>query len=158
MSKLKLFFITLSLLTITFNICGCSTENDSESRVSVSDTTLSDNDDFDIKTDRINIKYPTQWEEYLLVEENDDSVDFIAEINGKKELVFTMHFNKSGELYFGSLSENGTDTAISFSFNNFEDLDSSWNDEEKNILYSMQEDVNYIMDSIRSKDNFKENG
>ena len=158
MSKIKLLFILIISITIvSFTGCNDNSNNDNiqaNTTANVSDE--SENNDMIIETEKLELKYPTLWEDYLVVEQSHTSVDFIANVNDKTAVVFTMYFDNSGELYFGYILDNGTDTDISFSFNNFEDLDGDWNEEEKNILCSMQEDVNYLMDAIRNEKNFTE--
>lgn len=106
--------------------------------------------DIVIETAYGDLLFPGKWEDHLQVKELDvRTIEFYGCINSHAPvLLFTLNFeNEDGDIVAELVSEDYSviSLAIDIAEINFEN---GWNDEETNLIYSMQEELNYLMDSL----------
>lgn len=98
------------------------------------------------------VSYPAKWQDNLVVEYlNDDPyiVEFYGQLPEKeKQLLFSFTYNdnESGAIVVINDAE-GNRIALHLSVSEL-DFDNSWSEEEMNVLYSMQEGLNDVIDSL----------
>lgn len=118
--------------------------------------------DIDITTPYVTLKYPEKWLNFLKTEkiysqyheENLTKIVFYSQVGEREKMpIFSIHFNEDGEFYMGSLDNSGDNVYISFSYSELV-FDGQWTEEEKNIVYAMQEDINYISDCLKNVSGF----
>lgn len=102
--------------------------------------------------------YPLEWESNLrteIVDKEEYKVEFYGTVEGKKEQhLFDLSFNGTEGYNLGTLkTEGGEDVAINIVSYDFE-LDDTWTEDEQFVLYSMQEDINYIIGMLAEGGNF----
>lgn len=98
-----------------------------------------------IKTDYCDLYYPDRWEEYLQIENAGNSVKFRADMKeyGVHPL-FDIHFDSEEGVFYDRIrAKDGSEAAVSLTLY-FVEPDGSWDQESSDILYGMQEDVNYL--------------
>ena len=116
---------------------------------------------FEIQTPYIALKYPEKWQDSVRTEitgtDTEYFVTFYSLIAGKEDTeLFSVFFNQESEFLWGTLkTEEGKDISVGFSFAEL-NLDEGWTQEETETVYAMQEDVNYLLDDLSRKENFKE--
>lgn len=105
-----------------------------------------------IETDYGNLYFPDQWQEFLITEqaEVDDTVavSFSAKINDKEYSLFTITIGGEEDNPAGTLTaSDGTQRNV---YVQIEELaaDDALSESEQNRLYAMQEDINYLLDSL----------
>lgn len=113
-----------------------------------------ENEYITIETSYTQLLYPKKWEEYLeteIIETDVLSVVFYCHLpNREKVELFSYIFGDSADMLIGKL--DGTEIGISFSeLNNAAD----WSNEEKQIFYEMQEDMNIIIDGLAQNESFQ---
>lgn len=102
--------------------------------------------------------YPLEWEKNLRTEIVDSDVykvEFYGTVENKNEQhLFDLIFNGTDGYNLGTLkTESGEDVALNIVSYDFE-LDDTWTEDEKFALYSMQEDINYIIGMLAENGNF----
>lgn len=106
-----------------------------------------------IDTPYVELKYPKKWKDNLRVEVYDGEpcrVEFICEFPNRDPLVlFTYVFGGEPEIPVGTL--NGVQIGINVGT---EEADDSWTEAEKEIFYSMREDMGTIVDELIEFDGF----
>lgn len=106
-----------------------------------------------IETPYTEFKYPKKWEEYLKVEVNGDTpceVVFICELPDRDPLMlFEVVFDGESQIPVGDL--NGVSVGINVGTDEAED---SWTEEEKEIFYTMREDMGFAVDGLTEIDGF----
>lgn len=156
-NKKRLINCVLYTLLLGIFLTGCGTQKQQnqvdllESAVSVN-APQQETEDVVIGTAYGDLHYPDQWTEFVKTEqiENDDSivVTFEAEINGKRYPLFKTTIGGEN----GDLAGTITDSAgtIRNVYIYVEELpeDPELTEEEQNRLYAMQEDLNYLIDSL----------
>jgi len=111
---------------------------------------------FTIETKFCNLHYPEKWENQVSTEIKEDSVysvQFFAELEGKGPVhIFDIVFGGEEGALTGYFSEDGE--AIPVYIVGMEIDAEGWTDEELNVLYMMQEDVNYVIGMLQKEGNF----
>lgn len=105
---------------------------------------------FDIETQYTTLEYPDKWKDMLRTEEQDNHVTFWGTVGEKEIELFSIEFGSSDGYLLGTLS--GTEIYIVETDLSFDD---SWNDEEKETIYTMQEDINTILQGLMELDGFE---
>ena len=92
------------------------------------------------------LQYPDKWETYLTVETNaDSSVSFYGVLPGREaQLLFRVAVG--GET--GHITKQLANGQMLNVFLAEPVFDDSWSEEEQNLIYAMQEDVNYLLDTM----------
>lgn len=100
-----------------------------------------------IKTKYGNLYYPQKWEENLrtkIVEEDEYTVKFYGMVEGKEEQhLFSIVFGEQGDK-LGSFEKDGETVNVCVTFEELT-INDEWTDTEKNMIYTMQEDINYLI-------------
>ena len=109
-------------------------------------------DDMAIDTPYGELHYPFKWAEHLNVkvdESNGYSVAFYCALEGHEPaLLFTVHFGGTqGAVVTKIADKNGGTVEVRVSLVEL-DLDETWIDNDVGIAYSMQEDINYLLNAI----------
>lgn len=103
----------------------------------------------EISTKYVTLLYPLEWEKNLRTEIIDSDVykvEFYGVVEGKTEQhLFDLVFNGTDGDNFGTLkTESGEEVTINIESYDFE-FDDTWTEDEKNMLYTMQEEFNYMI-------------
>lgn len=107
----------------------------------------------DLETPYGVMQYPSQWEEYVTVDENSDggllTETFCCEISGKQIELFTIYFGESlkGER-LGYVTAEGVKTEIRLEFHEY--VGGGLPQEDESKIYAMQEAVNDVIRSIKA--------
>lgn len=107
--------------------------------------------DIVIKTAYGDLLYPGKWEDNLQVEQYDDgTVEFYGCVKGHDPvLLFVLNFGSdNGDIVLELMTADHDVVLLAIDICEIE-FDSSWNDEEMNTIYSMQEEMNYLIDSLQ---------
>lgn len=117
-----------------------------------SDVTVAE--DMTIQTGYGDLFFPAQWREFLVTDQTEGDndtieVSFSAKINGKTYSLFTITIGGDEDTPAGTLtSSDGTQRNVYVQIEEIQEsnlLDES----EQNRLYAMQEDINYLLDSLK---------
>lgn len=140
--------------TTAQNETSASTENSSLTIGSPDDS----REAIEIVTKYGTLLYPLEWESNLrteIVDKEEYKVEFYGTVENKNEQhLFDLIFNGTDGYNLGTLkTESGEDVAINIVSYDFE-LDDTWIEDEKFVLYSMQEDINYIIGMLAEGGNF----
>lgn len=120
---------------------------------------LKDDSDICIETPYVTLHFPIEWKDNIDVniEENGASckVTFCAKVEGKENIdIFSIHFNEDGTLPIGKLEQkDGSEVYVNLSAASLE-FDDMWSTEEKDMVCAMQEDSNYLIETISKEKNF----
>lgn len=111
---------------------------------------------FKIKTAYGDLYYPLKWEKQIRVNQVEGdvhTVQFFAKVEGKEEVhIFDIEFGGENGSLLGYVEEkNGEKVSINIISHDLE-LSEEWSTEEKNIIYAMLEDLNYIIGMLQKKD------
>lgn len=106
-----------------------------------------------INTDYGDLYYPEQWNDYLVTEQSWEGenliVSFSAKINETEYPMFQVTIGDSDAAEVGELTDSsGTKRAVHMSVIEIEASDELSQIEQKR-LYAMQEDLNYLIDSLK---------
>ena len=95
------------------------------------------------------LHFPGKWEDYLMTQQEDDLVDFYALFpDHDPALLFTVVFETANGHASGVITaENGSQTDLAIVIHDLE-LIGDWSDGEIDIVYAMQEDMNYLLDML----------
>jgi len=108
-------------------------------------------EDVIVETPYCNLVYPGKWAEILVVEQDEEThtVHFYGNVEGKaKQLIFSVYFGgEEGDEIATVKDENGSSVSVRIAWSELE-FDDSWSEGERNTLYAMQEDVNYLIDAL----------
>lgn len=109
-------------------------------------------DDLAIDTPYGELHYPVKWAEYLSIEvdeSNGYSVAFYCALEDHVPAkLFTVHFGGTqGSVVTKIADKNGGAVEVRVSLVEL-DLDETWIDNDVGIAYSMQEDINYLLNAI----------
>lgn len=90
-----------------------------------------------------------------VVDKEEYKVEFYGTVEGKTEQhLFDLLFNGTEGYNLGTLTtETGEAVQINIESYDFE-LDDTWTEDERFVLYSMQEDINYIIGMLVEGGNF----
>lgn len=127
-------------------------ENSGESEV------IEEEEGFAIKTPYCTLYYPVKWENQVNTEIQEGeviTVQFHGQVEGKETLhLFDISFGSDEGDTIGTIdAEDGTKISVNVVLHELL-LDESWTDEEKNEIYTMQEDINYIIDRLEQEEDF----
>lgn len=108
-------------------------------------------DSIEIETPYCSLYYPSQWEDYLLTDTQKGdiyTVTFSAEFKGKAPLpLFAFTFGgEETDLGFIDMADGST-IAVNLIIYPFEES-SDYSSEETEIIYTMQEDLNYVLEQL----------
>lgn len=110
---------------------------------------------FEVETNYCKLFYPCKWEEDMRIETSDSKVEFCGEIDGKENIhLFDVVFGEKVGFELGTLKTNGGNVSISIVSYELQ-FDDTWNEEEKNRMYAMQEDVNVIIQELGKNSDFE---
>lgn len=113
---------------------------------------------FAIETAYGNLYYPTKWQNQVRVhpvEGDVYTVQFFGVIEGKAEQhLFDIVFGGTDGFTVGNLTIGDTTVSVNLVFADIA-LDASWNEEESNTIYAMQEDANYLLGMLEKEVNFE---
>lgn len=160
MKKLaKLICVLLSISVLSFALCACTadeaeeTETQSVSEVSSissaegESTTADETQLTAVETSIGELYYPSEYSDYLSVEEGDDSVEFTAELNGETYTLFTLSFGEGEGASVGTVVDgDGNEQDVFVELASFDGYDLSETDLD--LLYAMQEGVNTIIENL----------
>lgn len=104
-----------------------------------------------MKTPYCTLKYPKEWAGLLRVtvkEGNPYTLTYFADLDsGKSQQLFTIAFGGSEEGALGAVTVNGKAVPVHVSTSEFKP-DNSWSDKDINIVYTMQEALNQLLESM----------
>lgn len=171
--KRETVLAVLCAMSIGFSVAGCastvketnvpensalarSSESTSEQEgasASVSQETPDPHEyDTVIETNYGNLYFPDQWQEFLDTNQTEGdgaiAVSFSANINDKEYSLFTITIGSEEDNPAGTLTaSDGTQRNV---YVQIEELpvDDALSELEQNRLYAMQEDINYLLDSL----------
>ena len=114
--------------------------------------------DIVVQTFVCDLHYPKNWEMYLhteLVSEEPCTVRFAADLEGKTRVaMFDVTLSTEAEDPVGSLTGgDGEIWLLSLTYHDFAP-DDSWSESEKNLVYAMMEDINYMLDCLSQTNGF----
>ena len=117
-------------------------------------------DAIEVETTYCKLYFPKEYEEELLVKYSEEfgyKVEFYGNIEGKEEVhLFDICFNSDDGDLLGYFNNNG-DQVVNVSVAMFElEFDDSWTEEEKNMIYGMQEEWNFVVLSLNKNENYVE--
>lgn len=113
--------------------------------------------DFVVETPYCDLYFPEEWADQVEVEQEEGdvhAVSFYGMVDGKeRKLLFDVLFGEEVGSEIGTLNVDGQDIRVAIQFANI-NVDETWTEDETNTIYSMQEDVNYLMDELKNMENF----
>lgn len=119
---------------------------------------IQDEDAYIIETKYCDLYFPKKWESnirYEIVEENIYKVMFYGNVNQKAEQkIFEICFGKVDGLLLGRFKKNGEEIDIYLITNDLE-FSEKWTEEEKMLICSMQEDMNYLIGMLANEQGFR---
>lgn len=114
---------------------------------------------FEIDTKHCKLYFPERWKEQIEIgysEEFGYKVEFYGIVEGKeKHHLFNVCFNSDDGLLLGYLETGNENVNISIDRIEIE-FDDSWKQEEMDQIYAMQEEMNYVIDSLSKNENYVE--
>lgn len=135
---------------------GLSGKNKKEDVLSTVEQQMQEEEAFEIETKYGSLYYPKKWESQVRIEidENDEyTVKFYGTVEGKEEQhLFNVVFGEKGNK-LGSFEKDGETVTVCLDFEE-NTMNDEWTEEEKNIIYAMQEDINYLI-GMWEKDGFE---
>ena len=149
------------LIGILGTVLIASKGNDSEeskgkeegNKVGQVDIENSSEECFAIDTINGDVYYPLKWKEQVRVQSVEDDIytlEFWGTVGKQGEhLLFSITFGGEEGTYIGDW--NDTPIYINSATNA---VTNEWSDDDKTIFYSMQEDVNYIIDMLQQEADF----
>ena len=116
-------------------------------------------DCFVIETSMVDLYYPKKWEDKVRIEKvsgDIQMVQFFATLEGKPEVhFFDICFGGEDGYTLGYLNPDKSNPIeakiISYDF----EFGEEWTEEEKNDIYSMQYDINYILGMLLKTADFE---
>ena len=95
------------------------------------------------------LHFPEKWKDYLMTQQEEDLVDFYAALpDHEPVLLFTVVFETANGHASGVITaQNGTQTDLAIVIHDLE-LPGDWSDGEIDIVYAMQEDMNYLLNML----------
>lgn len=158
-------------ILLSFFIVGCgnsATENDNTEKTDVS-SVLEDESSIQgtitegeivspsVETPYGTLYYSTTWEDQIVVEQEAGDVHkitFKGKVEGKGEQpLFTFYFGGDDGELIGYFETEEVDIPIGLIIEEFEP-GADWSQEDINAIYSMQEEMNVVIDSLSKIDNF----
>lgn len=110
-------------------------------------------DDITVDTEYGTLYYPAQWTEFIQMEQSSEGdatvVSFSAKINENSYSLFSITIGGEGDNPAGTLTgPDGTQRNVYVQITELEQSD-TLSEGEQNRLYAMQEDINYLLDSLK---------
>ena len=114
---------------------------------------------FEISTPYGPLYYPEKWKEFVRIEETEATeykLQFWALIDGHEEQhLFDIVYEGKGENFLGYIHDKNGDK-VSVHMECFDiNISEEWSKEQKEQLFAMQEDVNYIIDRLQENEKFE---
>lgn len=115
-------------------------------------------DMFRIETGYVDLGYPAQWVPYLQYEYKEENgvltVAFCCSIGDNQTPLFDVHFGDAqmGEC-FGYIAKDGEKIPFTVTFHDYIP-DESWDEDDKHVLYAMQESVNELIQAVKADPNY----
>lgn len=106
----------------------------------------------DIETEEGNLSYPEKWKDYINTDvsnnDNTTSVKFSTKVDDTEYELFTIEIGDSQGTQVGTIkAADGTEKSVHVIFKELENID-KLSEADKQRLYSMQEDLNYLIDHL----------
>lgn len=137
------------------NVDEVKEQNSEENRNDVQEAVAS----YEIETDYCKLYFPESWKEQIKVKYTEEAgykAEFYGLIDGKEEKhLFDVCFNSDDGVLLGYLKDNEEIINISIDMNELE-FDDTWTQEEVDQIYAMQEDMNFLMESLSEIENYIE--
>lgn len=147
---LCVIILILSSLCVTIGLKSQNKKEEISEQPSVLSTVeqqLQEEEAIKIETKYCNLYYPQNWESQLrteIVEDGDYTVKFYGTVEGKEEQhIFSIVFGET-EHELGSFKKGDETVKVCLDFEEHT-MNEEWTEEEKNTIYAMQEDVNYLI-------------
>lgn len=160
---LVIIFIVLvivNLAGILFILKDKDNENNGSANNDISNQNkIEEVSSFEIETKYCKLYFPEIWKKQIEVKFSEDlgyKTEFYALIENKESKhIFDVCFNSDNGFLLGYLEKN--DEIINISIDVMDlTFDDSWTQEEMNEIYSMQEEVNYVIESLKKIDYYVE--
>lgn len=130
-----------------------------QSNENYTNNTWEDVEDFEINSKYCKLYFPIKWEDKVEIkfsEEPTYKVDFYGVSVNKTEIhLFSVCFNSDDGELLGYLENEEEIVNISIDVKELE-FDDSWKEEEIDQIYAMQEEMNYVMDTLNRNENYIE--
>ena len=106
-------------------------------------------DHIQIQTEYCDLYYPSRWGENVKIVQTEDTVQFWAVMEGYGLLpLFDIHFDSDEGSFYGMITaEDGTEVPVSLTVYAIEP-DESWSQEQCELLYGMQEDLDSLLSKL----------
>jgi len=114
-------------------------------------------DYYEIETKYCKLYFPEVWKENIEIVDKEEmgyKVGFYGRIDNKEaQLLFEVCFNSDDGELLGYLELEENIVNISIDINDIV-FDDSWEEEEMNQIYTMQEEVNFVIDTLKMNENY----
>lgn len=119
--------------------------------------TIEEVSNFEIETKYCKLYYPEVWKDQIELKETEEfgyKVEFYSLIQGKEaKHIFDVCFNSDDGNLLGYLKSD--DDIINISIDVMElNFDDNWKQDEIDEVYAMQEEMNYVMDTLSNNANY----
>ena len=144
--------VVMLLLLIMLAVLFINSSSGKDNKVNVRENKGS----LEIETKYGPLYYPSKWKDQIDIKYTENAgykVEFYGTVVGKESVhLFDICFNSdNGEL----LGYFNREEAVNVSFNVYEvKFDETWTQGEKDQIYSMQEDVNYVIEMLEKEDDY----
>lgn len=150
-SKVSVAIITLLAVVLALALAGCGDSSNGSGTGSEKQK-----DYFEIKTEAGNLRYPDQWEDVSKVDvstkDGVTSVVFRGKEKGKTFTLFTVQIGVKGDNAVGTIKDKkGKERDVFMKTSDLEVLTKGkiLSKAAKRRLYTMQEDINFVIDNLR---------
>lgn len=129
--------------------------NQDEQAVAAKDSLeeLLEEEAFTIETPNGNLYYPLRWQKFVRVEQTEEevyTVKFYSALEGKEELeLFDVAFGGDEGTLIGTLNDKPV-----YIISSSAELPDEWTEDEKNVYYTMLEDINYLLGRLEKEEGF----
>lgn len=118
-----------------------------------------DTEEIPIDTAYGKLYFPKQWDDNLIIKNKTDNgievIEFWTAIKGKDHIhIFDIVFGGDGSQYGIINTGDGNKVSVSIVSYDF-NPDATWTTDEKNIVYMMSEDINYLLLKLNSIEGFE---
>lgn len=114
-------------------------------------------DPYSVVTKYCDLSYPEEWDSLFrteIVEGDVYTVDFYGLVEGKEDqLLFSVVFGDSNNV-FGYLTTDEGKVSVGLNVSEFFPSD-DWTASEADLIYGMQEEVNYVLEKLQMNENFE---